>query len=343
MAPMTRGFSPNGIPGPDVAQYYASRARAEVGLIISEGTVVDRPSASNDPAYPHFYGEGALQGWHKIIDGVHGAGGKMAPQLWHLGVVKPKAWTPPQPFEGPSGLVTPDEMGGVAMDKAAIDKVIAAFIQSAVDAKALGFDAIELHGAHGYLIDQFFWQKMNLRNDIYGGPSIQQRSKFAIDIVKGIRQAVGEDYPIILRISQWKQQDYSAKIAANPQELEQWVAPLAAAGVDIFHCSQRRYWEPEFPGSDLNFAGWVKKVTGQPTITVGSVGLSGEFLQAFRGEGAAHQSFETLLTMLDRGDFDLVAVGRAILADPQWVEKIRDHRLSELQGFKREDLSKLCW
>jgi 2,4-dienoyl-CoA reductase-like NADH-dependent reductase (Old Yellow Enzyme family) len=342
MAPMTRGFSPEGIPASDVAEYYRRRAEGEVGLIISEGTVINRPASANDPNYPHFYGEKALAGWKKVIDDVHAAGGKMAPQLWHEGVVKPsKGWLPPSPFEGPSGLLNETEMGGIEMDDAAVKKTIQAFVAGAVDAKRLGFDAIELHGAHGYLIDQFFWGEMNKRSDEYGGATLKQRSKFAVEIVTRIRKEVGEDFPIILRVSQWKQQKYDAKLANTPKELEDWLVPLAQAGVDIFHCSQRRYWEPEFSGSDLNFAGWTKKITGCSTITVGSVGLSGEFLTAFRGEGASPESIDGLLKMLDRGDFDLVGVGRALLADPHWVEKVKEGRFSELRGFAREDLTRL--
>jgi 2,4-dienoyl-CoA reductase-like NADH-dependent reductase (Old Yellow Enzyme family) len=120
---------------------------------------------------------------------------------------------------------------------------------------------------------------------------------------------VGSDFVIIIRLSQWKQQDYTVKLAHTPDELENWVLPLAEAGVDIFHASQRRYWEPEFEGSDLNFAGWVKKVTGQPTITVGSVGLSGDFMGAFQGQGSGATNIDELLRRYDRGDFDLIAVG----------------------------------
>jgi 2,4-dienoyl-CoA reductase-like NADH-dependent reductase (Old Yellow Enzyme family) len=123
--------------------------------------------------------------------------------------------------------------------------------------------------------------------------------------------------------------------------MEAWLNPLVDAGVDILHCSQRRFWEPEFEGSDLNFAGWAKKLTGAATITVGSVGLSGEFLAAFAGESSQPSSLEELMRRLDRGDFDLVGVGRALLADPQWVQKVREQRTDELKGFTKEDLAQL--
>jgi len=160
-------------------------------------------------------------------------------------------------------------------------------------------------------------------------------------VVKAVREGVGEDMALILRLSQWKQQDYAARIAETPDQLVEWLAPLADAGVDVFHCSQRRFWEPEFEGSDLNFAGWTRKLIGKPTITVGSVGLDGEFIAAFGGAGSKPASLDGLIERLERDEFDLVAVGRALLADPQWVEKIRDGRHDELKDFERQAMAVL--
>lgn len=343
MAPMTRSFSPGGVPTDHVAAYYRKRAEGEVGLILSEGTVIDRPSSSNDPNIPHFYGEAALQGWQKVIDGVHAEGGAMGPQLWHMGVMDNhhSGWLPPVPFEGPSGLNRPGFNNGKSMTDSDIADTIAAFGRAAADAKRLGFDTLELHGAHGYLIDQFFWEATNERTDIFGGKTLPERSRFAIEVVKEVRRMVGEDFAVILRLSQWKPSAYTNQLAKTPQEMEAWLNPLADAGVDIFHCSQRRFWEPEFEGSDLNFAGWAKKLTGKATITVGSVGLNGEFLAAFAGESSQPSSLDELFRRLDRGDFDLVAVGRPILADPAWSKKIREQRTGELKGFSKEALSQL--
>ncbi|MFT4252203.1 MAG: NADH:flavin oxidoreductase [Caulobacter sp.] len=340
MAPMTRSFSPGGVATDDVAAYYARRAAGQVGLIVTEGTGVARPASLNDANVPRFHGEKELAAWKKVVDEVHAAGGLIAPQLWHVGSAR-----------GPAQLGKVDSPSGVSkaggdpftepMTDADVADTIAAFATAAADAKRLGFDAIELHGAHGYLIDQFFWNGTNLRGDAYGGPTIAERSKFAAEILKAVRAAVGPDYPVIIRLSQWKQQDYAVKNAETPQLLEAWLQPLADAGADIFHCSQRRFWEPEFEGSDLNFAGWAKKLTGAPTITVGSVGLSGEFIAAFGGEGSQPASLDGLLERLDRGEFDLVGVGRALLQDPEWVAKIRDGRNDELQSFSREALGVL--
>ena len=344
MAPMTRTFSPGGVPTPDVAAYYRRRAEGGVGLILSEGTVIERPASANDPAIPHFYGGDALAGWERVIDGVHQAGGAMGPQIWHVGAVassKPD-WSPAGPMEGPSGILKPGERGGVAMSEADIQDTLAAYGRAAGEAKHLGFDLVELHGAHGYLIDQFLWAETNQRSDAYGGATVGARARFAVEAVQSVRRAVGEDFVVCLRLSQWKLQDYAAKLAQTPQELEELLLPLAEAGVDIFHCSQRRFWEPEFAGSDLNFAGWTKKLTGKPTITVGSVGLSGDIMSAFTGEPSTPTPLDELLRRYDRGDFDLVAVGRALLSDPAWTRKVQEGRLSELRGFSAEAMATLA-
>jgi len=345
MAPMTRSFSRDGVPGPDVAAYYRRRAENEVGLILSEGTVIDRPSSSNDPDVPHFHGEAALAGWKRVIDEVHAAGGKMGPQLWHMGVMPPMKmrddWTPPVPFEGPSDRVNAGKTNGRAMSESDIADTIAAFGRAAKAAQDLGFDMIELHGAHRYLIDQFFWEVTNTRADQYGGATIGERTRFAAEVIREVRRQIGAEMVLQIRLSQWKPTAYDNKLARTPQELEAWLTPLIEAGVDMLHCSQRRFWEPEFEGSDLNFAGWAKKITGVPTITVGSVGLSGEFTAAFRGDGSTPTPLDELVRRFDRGDFDLVAVGRALLMDPEWVAKVRDDRTDDMLGFSKDALTVL--
>lgn len=345
MAPMTRSFSRDGVSGPDVAAYYRRRAENEVGLIISEGTVIDRPSSSNDPDVPHFHGEAALAGWKRVIDEVHAAGGKMGPQLWHMGVMPPMKmrddWTPPVPFEGPSDRVNAGKTNGRAMSESDIADTIAAFGRAAKAAQDLGFDMIELHGAHRYLIDQFFWEVTNTRADQYGGATIGERTRFAAEVIREVRRQIGAEMVLQIRLSQWKPTAYDNKLARTPQELEAWLTPLIEAGVDMLHCSQRRFWEPEFEGSDLNFAGWAKKITGVPTITVGSVGLSSEFTAAFRGDGSTPTPLDELVRRFDRGDFDLVAVGRALLMDPEWVAKVRDDRTDDMLGFSKDALTVL--
>ena len=342
MAPMTRQFSPNGIPTPDVAGYYKRRAEGGTGLIITEGTTVNDKVATMDPNIPQFHGEQALAGWKKVVEEVHKVGGKIMPQLWHVGMarVAEKAPYPELPSAGPSGLFKPGKQGAEPMSVSHIESVIEAFAQAASDAKSIGMDGIEIHGAHGYLIDQFFWEGTNQRDDSWGG-SMENRGRFAFEIIRAIRASTGPDFPIILRYSQWKQQDYTARLATTPKELEQFLLPLSDAGVDIFHCSQRRYWENEFEGSELNLAGWTKKITGKPTVTVGSVGLNDDFFGAFKGQDSSTRSVDDLLERLDNKEFDLVAVGRALLQDPNWANKIKENRTEELATYSGKALATL--
>lgn len=146
---------------------------------------------------------------------------------------------------------------------------------------------------------------------------------------------------MIFRYSQWKQEAYDARLAETPQQLEAVLAPLAAAGADAFHASTRRYWLPEFDDSDLNLAGWTKKLTGRPAITVGSVGLDGDFNKAFQGEGAPVHGLDNLLDRMERDEFDLVAVGRALLQDPQWAEKVLTGRFDALAPYDAASLKTL--
>ncbi|MCQ0166624.1 MULTISPECIES: NADH:flavin oxidoreductase [unclassified Pseudomonas] len=345
MAPMTRTFCPGGVPHAQVVEYYRRRAAADVGLIITEGTTVDHPAANGYPNVPRFHGEDALAGWKKVVDAVHAEGGRIVPQLWHVGSVRRLGTEPDAsvPGYGPSEKLKDGQVVVHGMSHADIRDVIEAFAQAARDAKAIGMDGVEIHGAHGYLIDQFFWAASNQRSDEYGG-DLAGRSRFAIELVQAVRAAVGPDFPIILRFSQWKQQDYSARLVDNAEALGEFLRPLADAGVDIFHCSTRRFWEPEFEGSELNLAGWTRLLTGKPTITVGSVGLDGEFLQFMVDTDKVAQpaSLEKLLQRLDDQEFDLVAVGRALLVDAQWAAKVREGREQDILPFSREALTSLA-
>jgi len=348
MAPMTRNKSPNNIPGPDVADYYRRRAENLVGLIITEGTVVDI-TGHGYPDVPNFYGEKSLQGWKAVVEKVHGAGGKIFPQLWHVGSVRQSGMAPDPslPGYGPSPILHPSIENGEPpkeMSISDIDGVITAFAKAAEQAENIGFDGIEIHGAHGYLIDQFFWDRTNRRSDRYGGDTIGERTLFAAEIIGAIKEKVDESFPVCLRISQWKMGDFDAKLAHTPQELEQFLIPLSEAGVDIFHCSTRRFSQPEFPGSTLNLAGWTKKITGKPVITVGSIGLDTDFVSMrIKGETAkgSEKTIHDLLACLARDEFDLVAIGRALLADPTWTTKVVQGRFDEIETFTMECLDTL--
>lgn len=348
MPPMTRGHAPGGVPTDQIAEYYKRRARQEVGLIITEGTFIDEPSASPCSNYPNFFGGNALRGWKKVVQAVHTTDCKIVPQLWHVGMTRPfkgdKLPNPELPPIGPSGIdVATLKQTTSPMSIAKIEEVIEGFALAAAHAKELGFDGVEIHGAHGYLIDQFFWEETNHRTDQYGG-NLVARTRFASEIIQAIRREVGNEFPIIFRFSQWKSDHYDAKLARTPAELADFLHPLSEAGVDIFDCSTRRFWEPEFEGSTLNLAGWTKKLTGKPAISVGAVGLSSDFTHLFTNgpESAGDlQQLEPLVKRMQTEEFDLIAVGRALIGDPEWASKIHLGHEQEIHHFSRNDLNKL--
>ncbi len=346
MAPMTRSFSPGGVPGDDVAAYYERRAAADVGLIITEGTTIARGGASNDPRIPNFHAPEALEGWDQVAKAVHGKGGKIAPQIWHVGMMR-KPGMGPDPdavSDSPSGRTHTGKQVQTEPTESEVADMIMAYANAAGEAARLGFDAVEIHGAHGYLIDEFFWEVMNTREDKYGG-GLTDRAQFAGDIIRECRKQMGDEIPIILRFSQWKQQEYGARLAHTPADLDAFLGVFADAGVDVLHASQRRWWDAEYPEVDgeegLNLAGWCKKLTGLPSITVGSVGLSSDFVGAFAGQGSKTRPISDVIERLERGEFDMVAVGRALLQDPEWALKVKDGRFDALEDYNAEALQTL--
>lgn len=344
MAPMTRSFCPGGHPGPENVAYYSKRAQGEAGLIVTEAIGLDHPVAIGDTGLgekdlPLFDGPEAVAAWRKVVDSVHAAGTPIFPQLWHQGVMRlPGSQPNPHlPAFSPSGHYgDPDKASeyykemarklaikGPVPTDAEIVEVIESFGRAAEQAVAAGFDGLALHGAHGYLIDQFLWAETNLRTDRWGG-NRKERTRFAVEVVKRVRQAIGEDRPLIFRFSQWKQQDFLTRLADTPAELEEVLGPIADAGVDIFDASVRYFDTPAFKDSDMSLAGWAKKLTGKLTCAVGGIGFDKGMYETFDykpTEGV--NNLDKVMRRFERGEFDVVFIGRALLNDPAWVAKAK--------------------
>jgi 2,4-dienoyl-CoA reductase-like NADH-dependent reductase (Old Yellow Enzyme family) len=346
MAPMTRECAPDGIPTAAMLAYYERRAAGGTGLIITEGTAPD-PAGRFGAAVPNFFGVEALAGWRRIAEAVHACGAGILAQIWHVGAFDPSLIGMRDSLAraagrlSPSGLAAPGRPWGKAMTVRDIEDTIASFGVAAGAAREIGFDGIEIHGAHGYLPDQFLWSGTNRREDGYGG-GLAARARFACELVRECRRR-GGDIVISFRLSQWKQLDYSARIADSPEELAVIVEALSEAGVDLFHCSSRRYWEPAFPCSDLSLAGWVRRLSGRATIAVGSVTLGNDFKSErgkFEAPAAPEQIVEIERRLAD-GEFDLIALGRALLANPDWVRLVEAGRAHELKEFSKAHLERL--
>ncbi|MDB5430839.1 MAG: 12-oxophytodienoate reductase [Caulobacter sp.] len=339
MSPMTRNFSTDGVPGEDVAAYYKRRAEAEVGLIITEGVGVDHPSALGEAGMgkrqadiPFMYGEAALAGWRRVVEAVRGAGGLIIPQLWHMGGFRLQGTGPypeamsirPSGFWGPVGRHTSTPAAFIAKvseplpapTDETVQDLVDGYVRSTAAAMSVGFDGIAVHGAHGYLIDTFFWAETNQRDDRWGG-DMARRAEFAVQIIKGLRREVGPDRPVIFRYSQWKQHDYLARLGETPDDLAAFLEPLVEAGVDVFDVSTRNFDRPAFEGSELSQAGWTRKLTGVTTMAVGGVGVARD------GQIFTVDNLDRVLARFEAGEFDLIAVGRALLSDPQFARKAR--------------------
>ncbi|PQM47561.1 NADH oxidase [Mycobacterium talmoniae] len=335
MAPMTRQASPGGVPGADVAEYYRRRAAGGVGLILTEGVRLPSPAAGYPASVPTLAGDEVLAGWTRVSTPCTP---KAPPSPHSCGTRAWRATTPTGWCRSARRAIDGHgEPRGRALEPDRLHEISELYARSAATARDVGFDAVELHGAHGYLLDQFLWERTNLRTDGYGG-SLAARTRFPAEVVAAVRAAVGGDYPIIFRFSQWKATDYAASLAADPTELQELLAPLVEAGVDVLHPSTRRHYVPGFPEHDpaLSLAGWTKKVTGTPVIAVGSVGLETQFRGEKPGEVIKPAPVDRLVEQFDAGEFDVVAIGRALLADPGWVNRLRDGELDGFSGYDAE-------
>lgn len=302
MAPMTRGRANRGVPTDAMVEYYRRRAAGGLGMIITEGTLIEHPLANAYGDVPYLR-QDAVDGWQRVNDAIRKQGCVSFVQVWHCG-----------PISRPGVAAFALEKDGVEVVQAATEADKSAFLdlyrRSAELAVQSGFDGLELHGAHGYFLDSF------LRS---GQP------EFVQEVVRVTRAAVGPDFPIVLRFSTWTIEDFGAAYVNTPDQLEALLGPLKEAGVDVFHPSVRRYWEPAFAGSDLTMAGWTKQLGGLPTIAVGSIGL-----EAARFAGDGPEGLSALKQRLADDEFDFAAVGRALLTEPDWVNKVLEGRLREI-------------
>ncbi len=340
MAPMTRNQSPGGIPTDEVVSYYSRRAKAEVGMIITEGIEVSHKASSAYPNVPRLDSADAREGWKKVIAGIKNNNGAVIAQLWHCGGFRKLGMQPEPEVPGytASGLVAPGKKVAYEMTLEDIKETIDAYASDAKICQNLGFDGVEIHGAHGYLIDNFLWSGTNIRDDLYGG-SIEKRSNFVSDIIKAVRENVDDEFIVGLRFSQWKQHDFEAKLAANPDDLKKVLLPPIKAGLDYLHSSMRRFWESEFENSEENLAYWTKKISNIPTIGVGSVGLDSDFIDMTAP--ANPQSIDKVMEDISNGKYDLIAIGRALLSDHEWVIKMKEGRLGDIIPYTKEALMNL--
>jgi 2,4-dienoyl-CoA reductase-like NADH-dependent reductase (Old Yellow Enzyme family)/thioredoxin reductase len=316
MAPMgSRLSNENGGVSPWQVDYYAERAKGGVGTIIVEITGVDSPRGVTSPQTLTIHEDFYIGGHNELVEAVHAHGARILLQLAHVGRnrrfamgVQPVAPSPiPNRFFG----VTPRELS-----REEIEDLVKKFIAAALRAQTAGYDGVELHGAHGYLIGEFMSPLSNRRKDRYGG-SLEKRMTFPVEIVQGIRRAAGPRYPILFRFSA----DEFEEGGTTLQESKKAAKILGEAGADVLHVSAGTYdsmatvIEPmSYPeGWKIYLAEAIKSAVKIPVIGVGVI-RSPEFAER----------------TLKEGRVDFLALGRALLADPHWPRKAREGKLREI-------------
>lgn len=347
MPGMQREWCVDGVPTERLAEYYRRRAAGGTALIVSEACAIDHPSATQSTQFA-WLTERSRDAWARCVEAVRDEGSAFFIQLWHEGAIRDVGGDGPMaahPTVSPSGLITSTHPNGRAFTTGELDELLESYVRSARLAREIGASGVEVHAAHGYLLDQFLWQDTNRREDGHGGDDIRDRLRFPTRVIAAVRETVGPDMAVSVRFSQWKEADYQARIAPTPDELRIVVEAFEAAGADMLHASTRRFWTPEWPelDADLGLAGWVKRFATVPVAAVGSLGLATDVMTSLEG-GPAQQtgrpSFEELLRRFERGDFDLMTVGRAQIADPDWVAKVRRGAIEELRSYDEREAAR---
>lgn len=326
VAPMTRvSAEADGTPTTDMADYYAEFARGGFGLVITEGTYTDTAYSQGYLNQPGLVSERNVAAWQKVTAGVHEAGALIVAQLMHAGAlsqgnayrddtagpsaVQPRGERMPE-YGGHGPWPTPKEM-----TQEDIDTAIAGFVAAAAKAKDAGFDGVEVHGANGYLLDQFLTDYTNQRTDSYGGP-VAARVKLTAQIVEAIRAEVGPEWCVGVRLSQTKVNDFKYRWPGGAHDAEVIFKALTEAGASYLHiASEGRNWiETARLDGGLTITGLARRVSGLPVIA----------------NGGMHDA-ELSTQVIGDGHADLVSVGKAALVNPDLPRRLAEGR--ELEKF----------
>lgn len=355
MAPMTRSFcGDSGVPTQAVADYYAARAAGGCGLIITEGTVINMADARGYSGIPAICTDAQQAGWQRVTDAVHRAGGKIAIQLWHTGrlghsramqggrPLAPSAITAEGLFRDfGDGETLASEIPyeqPQAMSVEQIARTCGEFAAAAKRAKTAGFDAVELHGANGYLIHTFLNAESNQRSDEFGG-DMAGRSEFAVRVIRAVKAEIDE-LPLSIRLSQHAVNNYEWSTWADQNELQICLELLKAAGADLLHSSGYRLNAPAF-GDGESLVAALKRLGGLPAIGSGGITYSNSTAESFAGELPELTDPVESEQAIERGACDLVAVGRAMIANPDWATRVGAGQWRQLLPFSPAMLGSL--
>jgi N-ethylmaleimide reductase len=313
MAPMTRGFANDttGTVGEDVVAYYRRRAQDGIGLIITEG-ITPSPRGKGTFGVPGLYTKEQVNAWRKVTEAVHAERGTIIAQLWHVGRLTHPDLTGGHAPQAPSavqaeGLVhrlrKPFAMPE-AMTIVEIGEAVRQYTQAARYAIEAGFDGVELHGAHGYLIDQFAWEVTNHRTDRYGSGR-SGRLQFMKEVVTAVGEAIGMDR-VILRFSELKDDQPSFQWQDPVAEIEAYLEVFREAGLRVLHPSTNTFTQPVANGMTLHELirnRWDGAIIGVGGLTPSSAGNA-----------------------IQNGVINIAAFGKPLLANPDFVRRLRNNQ-----------------
>jgi len=319
LAPMTRvSASADGRPTDRVGAYYRVFAEGGFGLLITEGLYIDQKASQGYPFQPGIATEEHVHAWAPIISKIHESGAKVFAQLMHAGsqsqanpytdlTLAPSAIRPRGEqlamYHGSGSYRMP-----TAMTADDITEVRQAFVSAACLARAAGFDGVEIHGANGYLLDEFLTDYMNTRTDQYGG-AVANRVRFTAEICAGVVEEVGADITVGVRISQGKASDYEHRWAGADDDAAAIFATLGGTGIDFIHTTEYKALAPAFGETGKSLAELAKEHGRVPVIVNGNLDDP--------ADGAG---------LVDAGIADIVALGKPALANRDWPQRVRDGR-----------------
>lgn len=334
VAPMTRvTATEDGIASLKMKRYYQDFARGGFGLVITEGIYVDTKWSQTYAFQSGMVNTPQAEAWLSITRAVHSHGAKIIAQIQHAGAlsqgnyyckdtVAPSAVQPAGEqltfYRGAGKYPLPRELSD-----AEIQDIIASFADAAGRAvDEAGFDGVEIHGANGYLLDQFLTKPLNQRTDKWGGDTAQ-RLTLAREVINAVRARVGEEACVGIRISQGKVNDFTHKWENGEEDARTVFTLLADSGVDYIHVTEYEAWQPAFPDNTATFVALARKYAPHLTIIA-----NGSLHDVARAEEALAQGA------------DLIALGRGALANHDWPQRVASQQ--PLREFDRGILAPLA-
>lgn len=319
MAPMGNGFcTQDGFVTERMTSFYRERAQGGVGMIIVGVVCVDHPRGLTEPCQLGISDDKFIPSLSELVEVIHQDGAKICLQMHHGGHYSFSPMTGEQPVSSSPIPLKPDLEMPRVLNVEEIGQIVESYAQAAERAQKAGFDAVEIHAAHGYLIDQFLIPDLNTRQDDYGG-NLENRAKFLLEIIRDVRERVGEDYPVWCRMD-GRTFGYAQGITI--EDAKKLARMVEQAGVDAIHVSghggnkDTGFLEAPLvqpPGNLLPAAEAIKKVVNVPVIAVGRIGI--ERAEEFLREGNA----------------DFIAMGRPLLADPELPNKLATGRFEDIR------------